>query len=373
MNRVFTLLTTGALLFATLPANAPKTNTYGLQSYGFGSGGTAGSSTATYQLEGIAGEISGAAETNTGSTSNAKSGYIVDQQAAVPKLLSTDNGSGVYYNKLHFVIDNRQGGTSATNTFPTDTKFLIQVSKSNAVDANNNFTGQAFFVQSDGTLNATYTATDYQTYSAWGSASGSYIIGLDQNTTYYIHLKALQGTHTTQGSGPYTESAYGPFATQATAPATLSFSLNTNNVSVGTLDPSKATIGTATVTPSLSTNGASGGNVYISSQNGGLKSTSTNFKINSATADLSSAADGFGVQIGSLLADSGVTPLAASPYNGTGNIVGIVSSTVRSLYDASGPTTNGRGTLLIQAKAASTDVAASDYQEVLTFIAAANF
>ncbi|MDB5170328.1 MAG: hypothetical protein JWO35_22, partial [Candidatus Saccharibacteria bacterium] len=87
----------GVLVFAALPA----TSNYRLNSYGFGSGGTAKSSTATYSLEGISGELSGqSASTATAST---KPGFVESQQANVPKLVSIDNNGGQYYNKLHFV------------------------------------------------------------------------------------------------------------------------------------------------------------------------------------------------------------------------------------------------------------------------------
>jgi hypothetical protein len=65
----------GLLLFAVLP----QTGNYKLQSYGFGSGGTAGSKTATYSLEGISGEASGQISRTATNSSNAGTGYITDQ------------------------------------------------------------------------------------------------------------------------------------------------------------------------------------------------------------------------------------------------------------------------------------------------------
>jgi hypothetical protein len=61
---------TGLLLFAALPA----TTTYQLNSYGFGSGGVANSTTSTYALEGIAGEISD--QTGSTATYKLKPGFI---------------------------------------------------------------------------------------------------------------------------------------------------------------------------------------------------------------------------------------------------------------------------------------------------------
>ena len=107
------------LLFAALPSTA----NYELNSYGFGSGGTVSSSTATYSLEGTAGELTGSSSGTANATT--KPGYVETQQAHVPKLASLDNNSGEYYNKLHFVID-EQGN-------PSDAKYLVAVSTDNFV------------------------------------------------------------------------------------------------------------------------------------------------------------------------------------------------------------------------------------------------
>src|SRR6266404_5723381 len=91
------------LIIPFILATLPATTNYQLNSYGFGSGGTAGSGTATYSLEGISGELGG--QTSTTSNYEVKPGFVETQQANVPKLSSFDNGSGRYYNQLHFVLD----------------------------------------------------------------------------------------------------------------------------------------------------------------------------------------------------------------------------------------------------------------------------
>jgi hypothetical protein len=341
----------GMLLFATLPA----TSNYQLQSYGFGSGGTAKSSTTTYSLEGTTGELSG----QTGSTSNTstKPGFIQTEQANVPKLAALDNNGGLYYNKLHFVIDNQNN--------PSDATFLIAVST-------DNFATNLTYVQPDGTLSSTLSTADYQTYAAWGGSSGSVMIGLLPGTRYYVKLRATQGK--------FTESAYGPVTSQATANPSLSFSLVTStqstppfSVGLGTLTAGSIATSGQTINTSLTTNGASGGDVYIGGQNGGLKSASTGGTIGAVSNDLSSVSEGFGAQNSSVGQTSGGPFTVLSPYNGSGNTVGIVSGTLRSLYTSATPVTAGSGVLLLKAKSATTDVAATDYQEILTFVAAANF
>ena len=102
----------------TFFAALPSTSNYQLNSYGFGSGGTANSTTSTYALEGISGEVSG--QTATTATYNTKPGFNETQQANVPKIASFDNGSGAYYNKLHFVIDQQSN--------PSDALYALQIS-----------------------------------------------------------------------------------------------------------------------------------------------------------------------------------------------------------------------------------------------------
>jgi hypothetical protein len=372
----------GVLLFASLP----QTSTYKLQSYGFGSGGTANNTgTTTYSLNGISGELSGQPTKTGTASSNSGSGYIVDQQASVPQLASADNGSGQYYNKLHFVIDDTQGNT--TNTYPTDTTFLISVSLSNTLAnpavSTSEFTAP-LYLHPDGTLSGSYSTVDYQTYSSFGGTSGSTIIGLTQNTNYYIHLKATSGRTGPQHA--FVESGYGPITAQATAPATISFGLSIvgpaappNTVVIPILDTSTLPkTSSQTINTTLTTNGASGGDVYIKGLNGGLKSGSTGYKIAALSTNLGTAPEGFGAQNNSVSQTSGSTYSVVAPYNVSGCVagtcpVGIIDATNRSLYTATGPVTGGVGVLALLAKAASTDIAASDYQEVLTFTAAANF
>lgn len=348
----------GMSLLATLPA----TSNYQLNSYGFGSGGTGGSGTATYSLEGQSGDLSAPDSTASGSQYKTKPGFIQTQQANVPKIASLDNGSGLYYNKLNFVLD-PQGN-------PSDATFLIAVST-------DNFVSDDKYLQPDGTLSPTLTPSDYQTYADWGSSSGSSIIGLLPGTTYYVRARATQGL--------YSESAFGPSASQATANPTLTFALTTTSessppfsVNIGTLEDGVVTSAPDDINVSLSTNGASGGDIYVSGKNGGLLSGSTGFKIASSSTDLATASDGFGAWSSSASQASGgpftaLSHYAAGSCSGSSCDVGIIGTIMRSLYTTGGPVSGGSGTLSLSAKASRTDVAASDYQEVLTFVAAANF
>ncbi len=345
------IVVSGFVLLAALPA----TTNYKLNSFGFGSGGTANTQTATYSLEGVSGELNGAPTSTVNATT--KPGFVQAEQANVPKLTSLDNNGGAYYNKLHFVIDNQNN--------PTDATYLVSVST-------DNFVSNFQYVQADGTLATTLLLSDYQTYTTWGGAGGSTMIGLTPSTTYYVRVRATQGK--------FSESAYGPILSQATAAPTISFSLQTSagpippyTVGLGTLTSGTVSTGAQTINTTFSTNGNSGGDVYVSGKNGGLLSSSTSYIINAISNDLSVVSEGFGGQNTSVSQVSGGPYTVQSPYNGVGNNVGVIGNLTRSLYSSSSPVTTGTGILSLKAKPSSTAVAATDYQEVLTFTASANF
>ena len=350
MHKLLASSLLGLLLFAVLPGTA----NYRLNSYGFGSGGGIGS-TSNYALEGKTGEIGG----QTSNTANYKivPAYIGTRQANVPKIISLDNNSGIYYNKLHFVID--------TQGNPTDAKYSVEIS------TNSSFTATSY-VKSDLTVGGTLTPADFQTYAVWGVAGGANIIGLAYGTTYWVRVSATQGN--------YTQSEYGPALSATTANPSITFNLTTTSqanppysVGIGTLIAGSVGNSADTINLGLTTNAASGANLYILSKNGGLVSASTANTIASASVDLGAVGTGYGVQSASAGQSSGGPLTALSPYNGAANIVGVVDSSNRGLYTSAGPITNGVASLFLKAKAASTIVAASDYTDKLTVVAAGNF
>ena len=336
------LLSAGALLFASLPS----TTHYQLNSYGFGSGGTANSSTATYAIEGGSGEVNAPPVSTT--TYGGKPGFIQTQQANVPKISSFTNPSN-YYNKLHFVID-EQGN-------PSDALYALSIST-------DNFASDIRFVKSDLTVGGSLALSDYQTYTMWGGSGGADIIGLLPSTTYYLRAKATQGK--------FTESAYGPASSVATVSPQLTFSLSTNSLAMGSLLANTVVDAPQTINVTFATNGSSGGDVYISGATGGLFSSRASATIPSATGDLSSLSHGFGAQVTSVAASSG-TLSKASPYNSSGQNVGITDPTLRTILTTSGPLVGGTGSVQIKAKSAATDAAAGDYTETLTMLASASF
>lgn len=332
------------MLFAALPA----TTNYGLNSYGFGSGSTPNSTTSNYALEGSTGEVSG--QTASTATYKVKPAFIETQQANVPKIATFDNGSGTYYNKLHFVLDQQSN--------PSDALYALSIST-------DNFVSDIRYIKNDLTVESALSVADYQTYTAWGGASGANIIGLLPNTTYYLRAKATQGK--------FTESGYGPIASVATVNPQLSFSLSTNTENLGSLLAGSVVSAPSTIDVTFATNATSGGDVYINGKNTGLLSTRASFTIPSATGDLSSLSHGFGAQVTTTGATSG-TFSSVSPYafvNST--TVGLTDTTIRRIMTASGPIVGGTGSVRLKAKSAATDPASNDYSETLTMIASASF
>lgn len=348
------------LLLAVLPS----TTNYQLNSYGFGSGGTAGSSTGSYSLEGVSGELNG--QTAGTTNYNLKPGYTESQQANVPKVTLTNPGNN--YDKLQFVIDQQSN--------PSDAKYALQVKVGDpACDYSS---GTIRFVKADNTLGATLTTADYQTYSAWGGGSGANAIGLVANTTYCMRAKATQGQ--------FTESAYGPSSSAATVGQSISFCMYTNaNCAAGgsTVSFSGLVAGSIASAPNnggsfaigtdFATNANFGGNVYVYDLNGGLTSSSAGYTLASATADLSSASQGYGAQVVSTTQTSGGPLTIQSPYNLSGNNVGILSPTVATILGSSGPIVGGTGKTQLMVKPSNITPEATDYADAITVIAAASF
>lgn len=348
LEKIFSLV----VGLATLAA-MPSSSSYKLNNYGFGSGGTANSTSATYGLNGTAGEQSSLEV--TGSAYKAQPGNNYTQQAPVPPAPTFDNPNN-YYNKLHFVVN---PGPNAS-----DAKFAIAISS-------DNFTTTQY-VKSDNTVANTLALADYQTYATWGSATGSLVIGLTAQTTYTIKIKAMQGR--------FTESGYGPTASATTSPPQLSFSITTDtqpsapfSINLGDLLAATVVDAPQQVNIAIDTNGEQGGNVYISGLNNGLKSTVAAYTISSATGDLTSLSEGFGAKVTATSQTSGGPLNSLAPYNGAGNNIGVTSAAIRQIMSSSSPIVGGTGSILLKAKSATLSPAATDYTDTLTMLAAASF
>src|SRR6185503_9167335 len=101
-------------------------------------------------------------------------------------------------------------------------------------------------------------------YAAWGGASGIYILGLANNTTYKVKVAALQGAST--------GSAFGPTASASTSVPSVTFGLSTSLTSTppftstfSSLSPGSVTTATGTITATVTANTENGGEILIKS------------------------------------------------------------------------------------------------------------
>lgn len=338
----------GMLLMFAFPAS---TN-YQLKDFGFGTGGVSNATSGSYAIDGVSGEQS--AGNLDGTTYDLGSGLLFTNQANVPPAPTFTNPSN-YYNKLKIVLD--------TGSNPSDATFVIAIST-------DSFASDTRYVQSDDTVGATLGSEDYRTYTNWGGASGTLIIGLSPSTPYQVKVKAMQGK--------FTETGYGPTASVATVSPQMTFDIDVaatdvdnsvTTIDLGSLSPGAVTDSTSKVWVNFETNGESGGSVYVVGNNAGLQSSVASYLISAVTGNLTALTEGFGAQEST--ATNGLT--AATLYDQTGNTVGIVDTSIREMFTAAAPTTNGRGSFLLKAKSSAVTPAAGDYTESLTVIASASF
>lgn len=340
--------------FAFLFAFPASTN-YQLEGYGFGGGGEDNMTSSNYAIDGLSGEVS--EDQLQGTNYDLGAGLAFEIMANVPPAPTFTNPSN-YYNKLHIVLD--------TGSNPSDTTFSIAISTDDFVTTN--------YIQSDDTVGATLGIEDYQTYTAWGGASGFDVVGLSPSTTYKIKVKAMQGK--------YSESGYGPTATAATVGAQLTFDIDVSAIdednSVTAIDLGNLTAGsvvssTEKIWVDFSTNGASGGKVYVGAANAGLYSSTVSYTISSASGNLTALSSGFGAQGSTATQSSGGPFSIVSPYDGSSNTVGVTDTTIREIFSSSNPISGGRASFLLKAKSSAVTPAAGDYTETLTVIASGSF
>lgn len=346
-NRIVPLVFGGIFgLFGALPASS----NYQLKSYDFGNGGGSGSS-ANYQLNGISGNVSG----DTSSANyRIKSGEPGNENTNVPPAPTVNNPSS-YYDRLLVTLN--------TGSNPSTAVYLIAVSTDGFVTTK--------YVQPDNTLGNSYTLANYQSYAAWGGASGFYLLGLNPSTTYEVKVRAFQGA--------FSESALGPAGSAATVAPSLSFGVSTTlsptppfTVNFSGLAPGTTFAGDADAQLSLTTNALNGGNVYVKS-GGGLTSTSAGYTLNSATTNLASANFGYGAQVTAVSQASGGPLASVTPYDGSADNVGGLSTALQKILSTSGQLTSGSATVRMKAKTDFTVPSSTDYTDTLLFVAAMTF
>lgn len=345
------------LLMSLILLVFPASTNYELKSFSTSAGGDETLSSSSYAMEGVLGE-QGNDALSSSSYQNLP-GLLYTQMANTPTAPTVANG-GNYTNKL-LVTVNVAGN-------PTDTLFAIAVSDDNFVSTE--------YVQSDNTVGASLGTEDWQTYTDWGSGSGEFVVGLDPNTTYYFKVKAAQGS--------FTEGPWGPVASAATSALSISFDIDVSASDTETASPYVMALGNlssgSVVTSSekvwvdLSTNAPNGGFVYVFGSNGGLYSTKNNYTISAVTGNLTALSEGFGIQYNSVAESSGGPMAVSSPYDGTSEVVGTVSTNPQEIFTtSSAPIVGGRASFVTKAKITALTPASGDYSDTLTVISAASF
>lgn len=335
----------------------PASTNYSLKSFSTNAGGDDTLGSSNYSLMGVVGEQGG----DPLSSSNYRnwSGLLFTQMTNTPSAPTVTNDND-YTNKLLVKIDD------ASN--PADTKFAIAISDDNFISTE--------YVQSDNTIGPTLASEDWQTYVDWGGASGEFAVGLIPNTTYYFKTKAEQGG--------FTEGPWGPVSSVATSALSISFDIDVSAsdeetappyaVDMGDLSSGSVVTSTEKVWIDLATNAPGGGFVYVFGVNGGLYSSKNNYTISAVSGNLSALSEGFGLQYNSLGQTSGGPMAVSSPYDGAGEVVGLINTDPQEIFTTtSAPVVGGRASFVIKAKINDLTPSSPDYTDIITIISAASF
>jgi len=228
------ILMIGISCQSTIVFAGPTSTNFQLESYTFGGGGSAGTST-NYKIHGTIGDL---AEKSNSTTFKLGAGLTFLLNAHTPPAPTLSN-PGSNYDRLKIVIN--QGANAS------DVTYALAIST-------DNFVSDIRYIKSDATVGTSLSASDFQTYASWGGSSGFYVTGLAQNTTYYVRAKARHGTVS------YTETEWGPATSGVTTSVpTLTFSVSSNTITFDNLNASNSyTDSSKTTVLTVSTNAYNG-------------------------------------------------------------------------------------------------------------------
>ena len=219
------VLTTVYFLLATSIFADPSSSNYKLRDFTFGSGGTENSSSTNYKVFGVAGDQPYGKPGSTNYQIGSGQNYTI--LPALPGAPTFTNPSTLY-DRLKIVVN--------TSGNPTDTTYAIAITESTDTNWTN-----IRYIQSDATIGSLLGLEDFLTYASWGGASGFYVTGLTQNTTYKIKVKARQGN--------FTETGWGPESSATTSVPSLTFGVDAYTITFDNLnsgnsytDSSKSTV-----------------------------------------------------------------------------------------------------------------------------------
>lgn len=308
-----------------------------------------------YSMSAQTGEVSG-----QGMSSNTYLGLpgltstLLANTPGAPTFTNENNDT----NKLLLVIN------TASN--PSDSEYAIAITDDAWVTTQ--------YVQSDNTIGATLGSEDWQTYAAWGSGSGEYVVGLDSNTQYTVKVKARQGD--------YTEGPWGPEASATTSNLSISFDIDVSasdsetagpySIDLGTLTADTVVTATEKIWIDLDTSADSGAYVYIAGGNGGLASSTQGYTISAYSGNLDAQPEGFGIRTASVSESSGGPMAPVSPFDGASNSIGGPTTALNEVLSSSTTAvTGGRASMEVKAKITTITPSSSDYSEIITLVAAA--
>ncbi len=243
MNKILPLLIIFILLSLIFnlnyaDASLPSSTNYALQSYTFGAGSTASSSSTNYSLNGVVGEVEFGQSSSTNFKSETGLTYLGKANVPAAPTLSTPASN---YDRILFIIN--------PGSNPTDYTYALEISTSNTFASNNSY------INSDGTTSTSLNPSNFQTYTAWGGSSGTFVTGLASNTTYYIRVAAQQGS--------FTQSEWGPASSATTSFASLTFTINNPTITFSNLNSSDSYTDTnQSDTFTTSTNAYNGYTIY---------------------------------------------------------------------------------------------------------------
>ncbi|MBD3363150.1 hypothetical protein GF362_05500 [Candidatus Dojkabacteria bacterium] len=266
-------------------------------------------------------------------------------------------GGGGCTDKAHFEVDIQSN--------PTDALYAIHIKKS--TDSEWGYVdGSTNLVETDWSAR---TIDDYKTKADWESIDFN-ILGLEPDTTYEARATALRGD--------FTESEPGPLDTADTTNYKIQFDLDiadSGGSAAETSGPYEIDFGDLSTTGvntandriwiDISMNAQNGVQIFIEDQNNGLAAVSSTIASNDV--DLSSINEGFGLQSATTAQGSGGPLTAVSPFNGSGENVGGVSTSSVEIYNSSGgEIEDGRASVDLKTKISSGTPAGS-YSDLLTF------
>lgn len=270
-------------------------------------------------------------------------------------------GEGGCFDKARFEIDPQDN--------PTDALYSARITTDPTWTTWNYIDGSTFLIETI----ATHDINDYLLESEWENTASSFnVLGLEQNTTYYLAITALNGDFTESDPSPSINTTTSvPFlsfdididtsagiTSETTSPYTISFE--------SLLFPTVSTANNV-IWVDIGTNLPEGALVYGSSANGGLFSPSNLYTLNYVNADLITT-PGIGFQVDSINQEFLGPLVAETQFNLSGETVGELSSStsITPIFNTNGsPIYGGRSSLAIKARPDQNTPSGDDYIDII--------